>query len=85
MLATNKQNISTIVPTTTGTTDSLEKSAYPAGTYAPNQTGTVSSDITNSTTPEHTFHRSVPAIGQLIWVMFIGGNPSHPVWMGVQA
>jgi len=84
MLATNQQNISTVKPTISSTTDSLENSAYPAGTYAPNQTGTLN-DITNSTTPEHTFHRSVPAIGQLIWVMFVGGLPDNPVWMGVQA
>lgn len=23
-----------------------------------------------------------PAIGQGVWVMFEGGDPSHPVWMG---
>jgi len=85
MISKNAQNIATLKTTTNSTTDNLEASAYPAGTYAPNQTGTVASDISNSTTPEHTFHRTVPAIGQLIWVMFIGGNPSYPVWMGVQA
>lgn len=84
MLSTNQQNISTVKPTITSTNDSLENSAYPAGTYAPGQSGTLN-DITNSTTPEHTFHRSVPAIGQLVWVMFVGGLPDNPVWMGVQA
>jgi hypothetical protein len=26
---------------------------------------------------------NVPNIGQIIWVMFIAGNPNFPVWMGV--
>lgn len=34
--------------------------------------------------PEHTPHRLVPYIGQKVWVMFIGGDPNFPVWMGVQ-
>ena len=24
----------------------------------------------------------VPAVGQGVWVMFEGGDPSHPIWMG---
>jgi CubicO group peptidase (beta-lactamase class C family) len=24
----------------------------------------------------------VPSIGQGVWVMFEGGDPSHPIWMG---
>jgi hypothetical protein len=27
---------------------------------------------------------SVPAIGQVIWVMFIAGDPNFPVWIGVR-
>jgi hypothetical protein len=84
MLKTSAQNIKTITTTTQTATDLLESSAYANGTTAPNQAGTVSSNITNSTTPEHTFHRTIPAIGQLIWFMFIGGDPDKPVWMGVQ-
>lgn len=34
--------------------------------------------------PEHTPHRLVPHIGQKVWVMFIGGDPNFPVWMGVE-
>ena len=34
--------------------------------------------------PEHTPHRLVPRIGQKVWVMFIGGDPNFPVWMGVE-
>lgn len=33
---------------------------------------------------EHTYHRTVPNVGQKVWVMFIGGDPNFPVWMGVQ-
>ena len=83
MLKTNTNSISTIATTTQASTDPLEKSSY-ANITAPSQAGTVGSNVTNPTTPEHTFHRTIPAIGQLIWVMFIGGDPDKPVWMGVQ-
>lgn len=65
------------------TTDSKETSAYTAasGLYAP---GT-SSTTTSVKTPEHTFHRTMPAVGQLVWVMFEAGDPEYPVWMGVQS
>ena len=45
-----------------------------------------STDIldTNTATPQHTYHRSVPNIGQKVWVMFIAGDPNFPVWMGVE-
>lgn len=33
---------------------------------------------------QHTYHRTVPNVGQKVWVMFIGGDPNFPVWMGVQ-
>lgn len=32
---------------------------------------------------EHTPHRRLPRLGQRVWVMFIGGNPNFPVWIGV--
>jgi Type VI secretion system/phage-baseplate injector OB domain len=32
---------------------------------------------------EHTYHRQVPNISQGVWVMFEGGDPNFPVWMGV--
>jgi hypothetical protein len=32
---------------------------------------------------EHTFHRSVPNIGQGVWVMFEGGDVNFPLWVGV--
>jgi hypothetical protein len=32
---------------------------------------------------EHTYHRNVPAVGQPVWLMFVGGDPNFPVWMGV--
>lgn len=39
---------------------------------------------TNTASPQHTYHRTVPNIGQKIWVMFIAGDPNFPVWMGVE-
>lgn len=67
----------------TATTDTLENSKYtPAsGISAP---GTTSTD-TSLTTPEHTFHRTLPQPGQKVWVMFEAGDPEYPVWIGVQA
>ncbi|CAB4122166.1 hypothetical protein UFOVP27_83 [uncultured Caudovirales phage] len=67
----------------TATTDTLENSKYTSasGLYAP---GTTSTD-TSRTTPEHTFHRTLPQPGQKIWVMFEAGDPEYPVWIGVQA
>lgn len=43
------------------------------------------SKYSDATIPEHTFHRLVPAVGQLVWVMFEAGLLDHPVWMGVQS
>jgi hypothetical protein len=57
-------------PTTT--TDTQETSVYINGQKAPN----------NTTTPEHTFHRVIPAVKQHVWVMFEAGDPEHPVWIG---
>ena len=37
-----------------------------------------------NTTPEHTPHRLVPREKQLVWIMFIAGDPEYPVWIGVQ-
>ena len=33
--------------------------------------------------PEHTPHRLVPDLEQGVWVMFEGGDPNFPIWMGV--
>jgi hypothetical protein len=72
-----------VVNAPTSTTDTKETSLYTtaSGLSAP---GTTSSN-TSVKIPEHTFHRNVPVVGQLVWVMFIAGNPEHPVWMGVQS
>jgi hypothetical protein len=32
---------------------------------------------------EHTPHRKVPNLEQGVWVMFEGGDPNFPIWMGV--
>ena len=66
----------------TSTTDAKENSLYTttSGLSAP---GTTTVD-TSLKTPEHTFHRSKPVVGQMVWVMFIAGDPEFPVWIGVQ-
>ena len=68
----------------TSSTDAKEISTYTtaSGISAP---GTVSGTAPNPNKPEHTFHRSVPEVGQLIWVMFVAGDPEYPVWIGVQS
>lgn len=33
----------------------------------------------------HSAHTSIPTIGQTVWVMFEGGDPDFPVWIGVSA
>jgi hypothetical protein len=35
------------------------------------------------TAAEHTYHRHVPEVNQMVWVMFVGGDPDFPVWIGV--
>jgi hypothetical protein len=66
----------------TSTTDSKENSLYTvaSGLNAPGITTT----DTSIKVPEHTFHRSYPVVGQMIWVMFVAGDPEYPVWIGVQ-
>lgn len=48
----------------------------------PHQTSTDPLDTTTNS-PEHTYHRAVPNIGQVVWIMFEKGDPNFPVWMGV--
>ena len=76
-------NKNVVVSSPTSTTDALENSLYTttSGLSAP---GTTSSSTSNKV-PEHTFHRTIPAVNQLVWVMFIAGDPDYPVWIGVQS
>jgi len=76
-------NKGVVVSSPTSTTDTLEASIYTnaSGLSAP---GTTSSSTSNKV-PEHTFHRTFPAVAQLVWVMFIAGDPDYPVWIGVQS
>jgi hypothetical protein len=77
-----------IVSSPTSTTDTFPVSTYTndSGLSAPGttsaQTKLTHPDLAK---PEHTFHRTVPAVNQLVWVMFIAGDPDHPVWIGVQS
>jgi hypothetical protein len=52
-----------------------------SGTLTHAHTDVVDPLETNGT--EHTPHRKVPNISQGVWVMFEGGDPNFPVWMGV--
>lgn len=40
-------------------------------------------DLETDTTAEHTPHRMVPTVDQGVWVMFEGGDPNFPLWIGV--
>jgi hypothetical protein len=35
------------------------------------------------TAAEHVYPRTVPNVNQGVWVMFEGGDPNFPVWIGV--
>lgn len=61
-----------------------DSSAYTAasGISAP---GTTIYVAPSANVPEHTLHRNIPALKQLVWVMFEAGDPEFPVWIGVQS
>jgi hypothetical protein len=40
-------------------------------------------DLETNVTAEHTPHRMVPTVDQGVWVMFEGGDPNFPLWIGV--
>jgi len=79
----SKNNATIVVNAPTSTTDTKENSLYTAdsGLYAP---GTTAS-MTSVKVPEHTFHRSIPVEGQMVWVVFEAGLLEYPVWIGVQS
>lgn len=74
-----KGKIKVLTSSTVADSDSAEASVYKNGVTAPGTTSTA-----GVTTPEHTFHRLVPVVGQMVWIMFIAGDPEYPVWIGVQ-
>jgi hypothetical protein len=49
----------------------------------PDETEKWNDDQETNTTAEHTPHRLVPKLEQGVWVMFEGGDPNFPVWIGV--
>ena len=65
-----------------GTLKHPHKTAVNATNKWNESSGTVYNDAT--TTQEHTPHRIAAKIGQLVWVMYIAGDPEFPVWIGVQ-
>jgi hypothetical protein len=77
-----------IVSSPTSTTDTLPVTTYTndSGLSAPGTTAAQTKlTHTDLAKPEHTLHRTVPAVSQLVWVMFIAGDPDYPVWIGVQS
>ena len=42
-----------------------------------------SEDLLEVNGTNHTPHRKVPDLDQGVWVMFEGGDPNFPVWIGV--
>ena len=82
LLTTTPETIT--VGTNSGTVPALTIVAKSdAGTLThPHQTSNDPLD-TNTDSPEHTYHRTVPNVNQGVWVMFEGGDPNFPVWMGV--
>ena len=61
----------------------------PALTIVANSSALLDHSHLDSTDPleingtEHTPHRHLPNLNQGVWVMFEGGDPNFPVWMGV--
>ena len=69
----------------TGNTGSLKhphvSTVSTSNLWNDSQETTIESEV--STAPEHTFHRLIPALNQGVWVMFEGGDPNFPLWIGV--
>lgn len=63
----------------------IDFSHDPAGTDLKHPHVTYSDPQDEGGTEEHTLHRKVPRVNQLVWIMFLGGNPDLPVWIGVGA
>ena len=78
----SKNNATIVVNSPSATTDSKENSKYTAASGLGVGT-TVGSKGT--VVPEHTFHRSIPVEGQMVWVVFEAGLLEYPVWIGVQS
>lgn len=78
----SKNNATIVANSPSATTDSKENSKYTADSGLGVGT-TVGSK--GPLIPEHTFHRSIPVEGQMVWVVFEAGLLEYPVWIGVQS
>ena len=67
----------TVVAKTSGTLNHSHKTAA-------NTTEKWNDSQETNTTAEHSPHRIIPKKGQDIWIMFEGGDPEFPVWIGIQ-
>lgn len=68
-------------------TQTITTSTAATHTHADAQTGTTGAGGSHSHTVSidfsHSSHNKVPRLNQTVWVMFIGGDPNFPVWIGV--
>ena len=71
-----------VIPQSNGVLTHPHTTTVNASNLWNDSSGTAFNDATS--TFEHTPHRLVPNIGQKVWIMFIAGDPNHPVWLGVE-
>ena len=89
LLTTSTQNVSDpqggsiTIPALTVVAKNSNTLKHPHKTAA-NTTQKWNDSQETNTTAEHTPHRIIPKVGQEIWVMFEGGNPEFPVWIGIK-
>jgi hypothetical protein len=68
-------------PVTNNTTHDTHTDVYTSSGTSVSTFGAHTHTVTLNST--HSAHNSVPNVGQLVWVMFIAGDPNFPVWIGV--
>lgn len=80
------------LPVTSNTThdahvSTVTSSSNGAHSHSDPQGGSTSTDGTHTHTVSinlsHTPHNKTPRLNQTVWVMFIGGDPNFPIWIGV--
>ena len=81
--ASDPQGGSVSIPALTVVAKNSNKLSHTHKTVA-NTTQKWNDSQETNTTAEHSPHRIVPKLHQQIWVMFEGGDPEFPVWIGIQ-
>ena len=62
---------------------SLSHAAHSGNSGQLNHDHADSTDLLEVNGTDHTPHRTIPNLEQGVWVMFEGGDPNFPIWMGV--